>query len=231
MDNARSPDSDTAPTGPLDTAAERRRPPWERPEDANPFQAFFETVGDVLLSPKQTFRTMAVTAGMGRPYVFWLLPSLLAWVLSTLIQSVVLAILAAIGLPAQSGGPVQAAIGLGMVLVAPFALAGLYHLMLAVVGAGRNGFRATFRVVAYQGGSTALFAWVPIIGGLLALVWGTYITVVGLAQTHETSVGRAVLAVALTVLFIIVVVVAIVVIALATGTMEEWLRTLRPPEV
>src|SRR6266550_3832257 len=58
---------------------------------------------------------------------------------------------------------------------------------------GRAGFEATFRVVAYAAAPTVL-AWLPWIG-VLAVVYGVYLTVVGLERVHGFDTTRAVLTV------------------------------------
>ena len=84
-----------------------------------------------------------------------------------------------------------------IILVVFFIEAGIFHLMLLIVGGARQSFETTARVVAYTSGATAIFQMVPFCGGLIGLVWGIIILILGLAYAHETSTGRAVAAVLL----------------------------------
>ena len=63
-----------------------------------------------------------------------------------------------------------------------------------MVKGARNGFEATFRVVAY-GYSANIFLVVPFCGGLLAGVWAIILYIIGLREAHETTGGKAALAV------------------------------------
>ncbi len=80
------------------------------------------------------------------------------------------------------------------VAVLVFLKAGLIHLMLMLVGGNKLGFEATFRVSAY-GEAASILALLPFCGGVLGVLWGLFITIVGLYSIHETDPWRAVLAV------------------------------------
>ena len=51
------------------------------------------------------------------------------------------------------------------------------------------------RVVAYSMGSTSLLQVIPVCGGVFAAVWAIVANIIGLAQTHEISTGKAAAAV------------------------------------
>jgi hypothetical protein len=98
-----------------------------------------------------------------------------------------------------------AGIGVGsialIVLVPVFILIGLFigaaiiHLCLMIVGGANKPFEATFRVLAFSQGSTGPLQIIPVCGGLIAGVWALVVNCIGLARAHETTTGRAVLAV------------------------------------
>ncbi len=83
------------------------------------------------------------------------------------------------------------------VAIVPFILAGLVHLSLMLVGGANKTFEATFRVISFSQGSTALLQLVPCCGGLVAFVWFLVASCIGVARTHEIDTGRATLAVLL----------------------------------
>jgi hypothetical protein len=66
-----------------------------------------------------------------------------------------------------------------------------------IVGGANKPFEATFRVLAFSQGSTGPLQMIPVCGGLIAFVWWLVCDCIGLARAHETSTGRAVIAVLL----------------------------------
>jgi hypothetical protein len=100
-----------------------------------------------------------------------------------------------------------AGLGIGsialVVLLPVFIVIGLFigsaivHLCLMIVGGAYKSFETTFRVVAFSQGSTGPLQIIPVCGGLIAGVWALVVNCIGLARAHETSTGRAVLAVLL----------------------------------
>lgn len=99
-------------------------------------------------------------------------------------------------------------LGLGVAFMFCIALAPLWvvfamalntaviHLCLRLVGAGRHGLEATFRVVACSQSAKVLGA-LPLVGMPAAFVWQMVIQIVGLRETHGISSLRLVLAAAL----------------------------------
>jgi hypothetical protein len=98
---------------------------------------------------------------------------------------------------AQIAGVVAIAFALALVasLVVLFVAAGVVHALLALQGAGRRGFEATFRTVAYAHGSGAMFGLIPFIGSSIGVVWALAVAVPGLAEMQETTTGTAAVAV------------------------------------
>jgi hypothetical protein len=76
-----------------------------------------------------------------------------------------------------------------------FVSAAIYHVMLLLLGSARQPFEATMRVVAYSMGSTSLLQVIPVCGRVFAAVWAIVANIIGLAQTHEISTGKAAAAV------------------------------------
>ncbi len=72
-------------------------------------------------------------------------------------------------------------------------------MFLMMVKGDRNGFEATFRVVAY-GYSANVFLVLPFCGGLLYGVWTIVLYIIGLKEAHETTGGKAAFAVFLPVI-------------------------------
>ena len=87
------------------------------------------------------------------------------------------------------------------ILVGVGALVGptLVHLALRLLGGGKAGWGATFRVTNYVGAAANLILAVPILG-MLAMPWGGFCLVAGLGSAHRDAAWRPLLALALTVL-------------------------------
>ena|SRR6184192_2759502 len=83
-------------------------------------------------------------------------------------------------------------------LQAPLAFLGvsaaLYVLVAQHLFGGRAGFEATFRVVAYAAAPMVL-SWLPWRLGVLAVLYGAYLTIIGLERVHAFDATRAVLTV------------------------------------
>ena len=86
--------------------------------------------------------------------------------------------------------PIFIAIGL-------FIWAALVHLFLMMAGGANKTFETSFRALSFAYGATALFAVVPCCGGIIAVIWGLIADCIAIARSHETDIGRAVIAVLL----------------------------------
>jgi hypothetical protein len=110
--------------------------------------------------------------------------------------------------------PIGAAIGS---VIALFIASAIFHLCLMIVGGLGNStsrFEGTFRAISYSSVST-LANVVPFVGGLIALVWGFFLSVKGLVRMHRTTPGRA--AAALLIPMAVVIVLLIAALAVVLG--------------
>ena len=88
------------------------------------------------------------------------------------------------------------------ILCGLFIGAAIFHVSFMIVGvltSSRSQFEGTFRVVSYSS-ITHLAYVIPIIGGLVALVWRIYLMVLGVQQLHKASQQKAILGILLPVL-------------------------------
>ena len=76
-----------------------------------------------------------------------------------------------------------------------FIVAGIYHIGLLMFGGANAGFEATYRVVAFGTGSVYMLVPIPLVGPFFALVMYFVVLIYGLLYAHETTGGRAALAV------------------------------------
>jgi hypothetical protein len=186
--------------------------PWE--EASTPFvQGLFETVKLFTLEPQQAFSRLT-PVGIGRPFFYALL---MAWIEAAAGFAYVFVFQAPFFLAsipeleeafagAAIGASMMALIALGIFLLMPVFLAiGLLihtcilHLMLLILGEGKNGFETTFRVLCYSH-TADLANVVPLCGGIISLVWFIVLQIMGLAEAHRCSHGKAALAVFLPIL-------------------------------
>ena len=103
---------------------------------------------------------------------------------------------AMLGLPSRGAlsGVVEFLLSPLLLILTIYVVAGVTHLILSVMDGANNGFNTTLQVFAYSY-SPALFAVVPIVGSLVALVWMSVISIIGLREAHETSGGKSAAAV------------------------------------
>jgi hypothetical protein len=184
--------------------SDRTGPAWEQPGPV--FERFAQTAQAALLSPTAFFRTMRRTGGLGAPIVFGVTGVVIGGVVAALYQFM-LATFGA-GLHGPQAAREQAFISLFstgcvvvvlpvMAVISMFVSAAIYHVMLLLLGGARWGFEATMRVAAYASGSTALLNLIPLCGGVIGAVWAIVLAIIGLAQAHEISTGKAAAAVLL----------------------------------
>lgn len=170
-------------------------PPWEK--EGPWFNRLLETVRQVLFQPTAFFRTMRQAGGLGAPLVFYLVTGAIGAILTAVYQ-----------LMFQSlGAPMEEGIGPGMaflltlillpaiLVIAVFLGSGIYHLMLMILSGANRPFETTFRVVAYAGGAASLVSVIPICGSFIGAIWQVVLVIIGLAETHRISTGKAAAAV------------------------------------
>ena len=178
----------------------RLPPPWERRSEVGVGAALRGTVKGVLFSPGRFFRNSSVRGGLREPLAFGMLAGSLGVMFEIFWQGLLM-----LGdLPSLHDGPfgqfTWVALFLVILVLCPV-LATLFicvtslvlHLLLAVVGGGRNGFEATFRAVSYSQ-ATQMWAVVPFVGSLLAAVWVMVVQVISLREIHAVSYAKLILA-------------------------------------
>ena len=188
-----------------ETTAARSGLPWEHRHEHGFAKAFIETLAMVLTKPDQGFRTMKTEGGLAEPLIYALIGGCVGGIVSLLLSLG----LQSMGLFAGQRDTFAALAGIGVgsialiVLVPVFIVIGLFigaaivHLCLMIVGGANKSFETTFRVLAFSQGSTGPLQIIPVCGGLIAGVWALVVNCIGLARAHETTTGRAVLAILL----------------------------------
>ncbi|MDR2982249.1 MAG: YIP1 family protein [Puniceicoccales bacterium] len=98
----------------------------------------------------------------------------------------------------QIGGAVVGTV-LG-VLLGIFISAAIAHLMLMIVRGAKRPFATTFKAVSYTYGSLAFFTWIPVIGPVIGITYGSIVEIIALARAHGISLKRSAASVLLPIL-------------------------------
>lgn len=192
----------------------RSGPPWER--DGASISSYFATFKETFSSPNFMFSDMRREGGLGAPLLYGMAGGVAWGVIGLVFQLGVQGLLngAAGGLGGPGAGPPGFApgifLGVGLAagvillplatLIVMFLSAGVFHLMLMMLGAARQPFETTFRVVAYSHGTSSVFAAVPFCGQYAQWLAELIFVGIGLCRAHEISGGKATLAVLLPVI-------------------------------
>ncbi len=180
--------------------------PWERRAEIGFFPGLFETIRAVLLEPSKAFGGMPITGGLGAPLFFFVLVGSIGGLAGFVYQAVLNSIspastpqdeamMALLGSTAVIGGSIMI---MPVILAAvAFVTSGLIHLALMVIGGANRPFEATFRVVSYSGGATAVLQLLPVCGAFAATIWNFIVMVIGISTVHKIGTGRAAVAVLL----------------------------------
>ncbi len=173
--------------------------PWEDPSQPL-LEALVETIKLFVTAPTEAYRRMAREGGLGRPLFYAVI---LGWIGIAVGQLYSLAMrgLTLPGMESLSHAALPVGYAIGFIVFAPifiilflFIWTLIVHLFLMILGAAGGGFEATFRVMAYAS-TVQLSQIVPMCGGLIGFFWGLVLEIIGLAEVHRTSQGKAAAAV------------------------------------
>jgi hypothetical protein len=188
---------------------------------SDPAGSFVAVARRVLLQPAQYFAAMPRSGPLLNPLVFAIICIEISVILSTL-----LVLLGVQENPGFNPNPQNAlpsvfipGSGLWSILVAPiagtvglFIAAAIQQLLVRlIIGANNSGFAATFKVASYTQ-VTGLINWIPFVGPLLSL-YGLYLAIVGIRETHDTTTGKAALVILIP--FAVALVIALIVLVAA----------------
>ncbi len=169
--------------------------PWENPEKFGFFQSLFLTTKNVLTGGPAFFRDIRDDGGWTQPLTYALiletLGSLIGYGWSLAFGSANL-------VSGTSPGPsplLIAAIPIFALMVV-IVWAGAIHLTLVILGGAGKRYEATLRIISYSS-ATEILAVIPLIGGIVSLIWKLYLVVYGIKEAHSTTTGTAVLAILL----------------------------------
>ena len=216
-----------SPTPSAVTPGARSGLPWEHRESRGFLNAFIETLMMVLTKPDLAFTTMRTEGGLFEPLLYALIGGCAGGIVSIVLSMG----LNSMGLFAGQHDAYARLFGVGagmigliillpiITVVSVFIGAAIIHVCLMIVGGANKSFETTFRVLSFVHGSTGPLNMIPVCGGLIAGVWALIVNCIGLARAHETTTGKAVLAILLP---MIVCCGGAIVVAIMFGALGAW---------
>ena len=214
------PEEPIDPQSTFDSAQEpESTPSWEHTDKYGFFGALIRTIGEVLFHPEHTFRNMKM-GGIGAPFLYgWLLKSIFAMISFYQVRRMMFGEFQR-WMPDEFGSFPQFDFFPALFLIIPigvalgmFIMTGILHVCLMIAGGAKRDIEATFRVVAYSAGATAVWLIIPWVGSMISGIWQLVAEIIGLKEAHQTTYGRVILA------FLIPFIVCCGLGALALGTM------------
>jgi len=192
---------------------------------------FLDTIKLVITHPVQAFQRVPANSEIVRPLLYAIvigtLSAFVGWVWQTTLGDPTSRLFPRaesdmnameLELMKYSGSILIVFVAPVLIAVFLFLWAAVIHLLLMLLGGANAGFLATFKVLCY-GETTSLASVVPICGGFGLLVWKVVLAIIGVAQVHRTSGGKATLAVLLPiVLCCVCFIVAVVIFGAALAT-------------
>jgi hypothetical protein len=189
----------------------------------DPINSFIGTVRALVLNPVGFFRGIPRQGDFVNPLVFTIICAVINGILGGIVNFL-------IALPSRNAG-IGGGLGglIGNIILTPIGAviglligAGIYHLLvLLLVKPANAGFEATFRVVSYVA-VTQLISWIPIIGTIVAVVYGIVLSILGIREVHTTTTGRAALIVLIpvAVVLLLIIVLGAAIIAVLVGNQQ-----------
>ena len=195
-------------------------------EDNDPlisgWSKYWGTIKLSFQQPKEMFQRMPTTGGFGRPLLFAMISFISGFFVLFGFQFLLLGGgFLFTGIRHIHSGKfvgILVVIILAMLLVFPLMVtiglyigSGIYHLCLRIVGGGKEGYEATFRVLCYSSAPYVLLM-IPFCGAYVAGIWQLILQIIGARETHKMSGGSVVLAYFMPTLAIIALVIVVAMI-------------------
>jgi hypothetical protein len=91
--------------------------------------------------------------------------------------------------------------GVPLLILGMFISAGIFHVVLMLLGGAGRGFEATVRVVAFAEAAQLLNV-IPVCGGLAGSIYMLVLCAIGLKEAHQTTLLKGILAVVIPIVVI-----------------------------
>jgi hypothetical protein len=178
--------------------------PWEHRAQLGFVKAWFDTVSLLITKPSEAFMMMRPEGGLIDPLLFGLIGGCAGGIVSLLFQGLFQSFP---GFAARNEALDYFGIGLWAIIIIyavlmPVLVAlglflggGILHLCLMMVGGANRSFETTFRVACFTAGAANLFSMIPVCGGIIAVVYHIVLECIGLSRAHQTTTGKALMAI------------------------------------
>jgi len=201
------PPPSTPPPGPPESGGPQGNP-WERRATLGLAEGFIQSLKLFVTSPTEAFAQTFKKGDFGSPLLFAIIVGWIGIAIGQIWEVLMGASILSMMppevrnyVPFVPGSTIGFLVGVIFapvyIIIGLFIWSAIMHLSLIIVGGLERsvaGFEGTFRVVAYA--TVAQLAnLIPVLGGLLSLVWSLVLAIVGLQKLHDTSTGKAVAAV------------------------------------
>jgi hypothetical protein len=222
-----------APPALVPEAAPASGLPWENRQQIGLVKAWLDTVGLLIGKPGEAFALMRPEGGLVDPLLFGLIGGCAGSFVSILFQGLMQSIpgfgsrndvFNLFGLSHWAFIIIYAVLSPLLVLLGLFIGSAILHLCLMLVGGANRSFETTFRVVCFSSGAANLFSMIPMCGGLIAAVYQVVLDCIGLTRAHQTTTGKALMAIFLPLIVCCGVSILFGVILGGFGGFSEFLR-------
>ncbi|MGH9324600.1 MAG: YIP1 family protein [Vicinamibacteria bacterium] len=184
------------------------RLPWEERDRVGFLEALIQTIRLLVTDPGDAFSRLRPDGDLTSPILFGLILSWISVALSQIWQVLFGGFYGSFleGIEGLEGAWAAPGIGaiVGTLIIWPilfivglFISAAILHVCLMIVGAAAQsptGFEGTLKVVSYAQ-VAGIASVVPIVGSFIFAIWSLVLDVIGFAQAHRTTQGRALVAV------------------------------------
>lgn len=175
---------------------QRKGTPWERRSQLGLWPSIKQTLFSFMFSPKRSYGAMPVGGGLREPVAFGLLAGSIGAMFTFFWQFMIAStggVSSSGDLPLSVSSPL---FFLLLIFLAPaltvislFVWSFILHVLLLLVRGNKNGFEATFRVMAYSQ-ATQVWSIIPFVGGIIGLLWRVVVQVIGLKEAHQIGYGK-----------------------------------------
>jgi hypothetical protein len=196
--------------------------PWETPEQMGIFKALIDTLEESIIQPGAFFGKVAQSQKNFSAWLYALILGSFGAIFSYLWTLLIFApLLHSLQLSdnfAQNAGATSTGLLFAPLIITAGVLCSTlyFHVLLFLTRSGKQGIKATFRVVCYSQG-TAIFEIIPIIGPFLAALWALYLLAVGFSKVHRISMFRTIVIILLPLVVLFVLAVIVVVLIASAG--------------
>jgi hypothetical protein len=157
---------------------------------SDPVRSFVNTVRRVIFSPRDFFRGMPRSRSFLNPLIFAAVCALIGALMSGVFQEVAHLLPGMQIFSVNTGFVLSVTYRFVGTMIGLVVITGVYHLLFRLIGGRYNdGLEAAFRVLCYVQ-AVQLVAWLPLVN-VLAVMYAVYLGVIGFAEVHTTTYGRA----------------------------------------